>query len=498
MAVAAERTTLRTSWSFKRTDQDDDAWALVAQVPTVIHMHLLDNKKFPDPFIGTNELDVEWIGEHSWTYQTTFNLPGVPQGARSYTSKQRIHSQTYPFSNMFQPQSRYYGCAALVWINSSGNRLRQRLAARQGIGKKHPEHRFIAHNGEAGRLGVRKAQYHWGWDWGPVLMTAGPFRPVHLEVSSANIGFAEVDYELSNDRKSVAGTVSVDVGGDADEVVLSLRYEGAVVYTGRAPVAADISTILNFQLDHPKLWYPSGYGEQPLYEVVAQVVKGGNTLDTWQRRTGFRQSDLIQKDRFGESFYFRGNGVNVFAKIMTRGKQHRVWGGGIYEDDAFYDICDELGILVWQDFMLACGSYPTWSSLRDSVLEEAKQNVRRLRHNPSVVFWAGNNEDYQIQEEYKLDYDYENNDPEPWLKGSSPARYYYENLLPTVDKQEAPAEAYWPSSPFSGGKNSCDLTVGDVINGMVSAVRGLPPELTRLLVWHGSQEKYRFLGSEHN
>lgn len=140
----------------------------------------------------------------------------------------------------------------------------------------------------------------------------------------------------------------------------------------------------------------------------------------------------------------------------------RVWGGGIYEEEAFYDICDELGILVWQDFMFACGSYPTWPGLRDSVREEAKQNVRRLRHHPSVVIWAGNNEDYQIQEEYKLDYDYENKDTEAWLEGSFPARYYYEHLLPAVVEEEAPAVPYWPSSPFSNGKNSWDLTVGDV------------------------------------
>lgn len=140
----------------------------------------------------------------------------------------------------------------------------------------------------------------------------------------------------------------------------------------------------------------------------------------------------------------------------------RVWGGGIYEEEAFYDACDELGILVWQDFMFACGSYPVWPGLRDSIREEAKQNVRRLRHHPSVVLWAGNNEDYQIQEEYKLDYDYENKDTEAWLKGSFPARYYYEHLLPAVVHEEAPSVPYWPSSPFSNGKDSWDLTVGDV------------------------------------
>lgn len=112
--------------------------------------------------------------------------------------------------------------------------------------------------------------------------------------------------------------------------------------------------------------------------------------------------------------------------------------------------------------MFACGSYPTWPALRDSVREEARQNVRRLRHHPSIVLWAGNNEDYQIQEQYKLEYEYENKDAESWLGGSFPARYYYEHLLPEVMREESPAVPYWPSSPFSGGKDSSDLRVGDV------------------------------------
>jgi beta-mannosidase len=139
-----------------------------------------------------------------------------------------------------------------------------------------------------------------------------------------------------------------------------------------------------------------------------------------------------------------------------------VWGGGIYEEDVFYDICDELGILVWQDFMFACASYPAWPALRNSVREEAKQNVRRLHHHPSIVLYAGNNEDYQIQEWYHLDYDYSNKDAESWLSGSFPARYFYEHLLPQVVAEEAPAVSYWPSSPFSGGKHTSDLTIGDL------------------------------------
>ena len=114
----------------------------------------------------------------------------------------------------------------------------------------------------------------------------------------------------------------------------------------------------------------------------------------------------------------------------------RVWGGGIYEHDAFYDACDELGIMVWQDFAFACASYPTYKSFLDSVESEARQNIRRLRSHPSLIIWAGSNEDYQVQERYKLEYNYEDKDPQSWLKSTFPARYTYEYLLPKILSEE--------------------------------------------------------------
>ena len=138
------------------------------------------------------------------------------------------------------------------------------------------------------------------------------------------------------------------------------------------------------------------------------------------------------------------------------------FAGGIYEDDAFYDACDEDGILVWQDFAFACGNYPTYPSFMNSVELEARQNLRRLRHHPSLVIWAGSNEDYQVQERYRLDYDYENKDSESWLKLTFPARYIYEYFLPELVKQEDPFMIYHPSSPWGDGKPTADPTVGDI------------------------------------
>jgi beta-mannosidase len=141
-----------------------------------------------------------------------------------------------------------------------------------------------------------------------------------------------------------------------------------------------------------------------------------------------------------------------------------VWGGGYYEDASFYDVCDELGILVWQDFMFACGSYPAYPSFLESVELEARQNVRRLNHHPSIVMYAGGNENHYIQEVFNLSYDWEDKDPQSWLKTSFPSRYIYQYLLPRVVQEEAPSISYRPDSPWNDGLpvSSWDRTTGDL------------------------------------
>jgi beta-mannosidase len=191
----------------------------------------------------------------------------------------------------------------------------------------------------------------------------------------------------------------------------------------------------------------------------------------------------------GSSFYFRVNNVDVFAggscwipadnflsrispqryhdwvRLLVEGNQAmvRVWGGGIYEHDSFFDACDELGLLAWHDFQFACGNYPTYKAFLSNVEGEARDNIRRLRHHPSLVIWAGNNEDYEtVQERYKLDYNPDDKDPQSWLKSTFPARYIYESLLPETLEEEHPGMIYLPSSPWSGNGGSVkDRTVGD-------------------------------------
>lgn len=352
------------------------------------------------------------------------------------------------------------------------------------------EHDFLVRQTEAGRLPSRKAQYNWGWDWGPILVSAGPWKPIYLEQYVARIDDLWADCEVSDDLKTCSGAIQAVLAGslrEGDKVVFTLSNEETLVNVATVQVAGAVS--VPFKLDNPKLWYPRGYGQQSRYTLKAKIVRGEEEIYSTSKLIGFRRTALIQEpDARGQSFYFRINNIDVFAggscwvpadsflaqvpperyhdwiRLAAEGNQImlRVWGGGVYEDDALLDACDEFGVLLWHDFQFACGNYPTYKSYLDNFEAEARYQVRRLRWHPSVIAWAGNNEDYQVQERYKLDYDYENKDSESWLKSTFPARYIYEHLLPKIVKEEDPQQIYHPSSPWGDGKPTADPTVGDI------------------------------------
>lgn len=366
------------------------------------------------------------------------------------------------------------------------------LRGRQLVEEHSHEHNFLVRQTEAGRVPVRKAQYNWGWDWGPILMTAGPWKPVYLEQYTARVDDVWAQNTVSEDLKSCSGTIFAKVEGNlpADaKVIFSLDKDNKTVFEKEASPVDGVAQV-PFHLDNPELWYPLNYGPQTRYNLTARIVTNTSTiLDTKTRQTGFRRTQLVQEpDAHGKSFYFRINNTDVFGggscwipadsylaqisaqryrdwiQLMADGNQVmiRVWGGGIYEDDAMLDACDELGVLVWHDFQFACASYPAYPSYLRNFEVEARQQIRRMRWRPAVVAWAGNNEDYQVQERYKLDYDFENKDPESWLKSTFPARYIYEHLLPNLMQEEDPHNIYHPSSPWGDGKPTADPTVGDI------------------------------------
>ncbi|OAA73921.1 glycoside hydrolase family 2 protein [Cordyceps fumosorosea ARSEF 2679] len=509
---------LAHGWTFQQQGWASDNWLPVAQVPSQVHIDLLANKKIPDPFVDFNERAVQWVGEKTWIYRLEFVAPVAPDasmtsdlvfdGLDTFSTVHLNGNKILETENMFVSYrvnvSQYVkpgenNCLEIVFDSAL-------LRGRELIEKHSHEHNFLVRQTEAGRVPVRKAQYHWGWDWGPILMTAGPWKPVFFEQYIVRISDIWAQNTVSNDLKACTGTIFAKVDGavSADtKVKFSLELDDTVVFQGDAQVE-DGTAKLPFTMENPHLWYPLNYGPQTRYKLTARVVgTGGKELDAVSRLTGFRKTALIQEpDAYGKSFYFRINNIDVFAggscwipadsflaqvpaqryhdwvKLMADGNQVmvRVWGGGVYEDDAFLDACDELGVLVWHDFQFACASYPAYDSFLQNFELEARQQVQRMRWRPAVIIWAGNNEDYQVQERYKLDYDFENKDPEAWRKSTFPARYVYEHLLPKIMSEEDPHNIYHPSSPWGDGKPTADPTVGDI---------------HQWNLWHGAMNKYQ-------
>lgn len=463
-----------------------------------------------------NELAVQWVAEKIWIYRLAFPTPPafstvaadttaitdlVFEGLDTFATVTLNGAEILTSDNMFLS----HRVNVTQHLKTDGDRTNlleivfdsALLRGRQLVEDHAHQHRFIARQTEQGRIPVRKAQYHWGWDWGPILVTAGIWKPVMLERYVARIDDVWVKSEVSPDLESVSGRIIVKTqGSGAEEVAVAFSLDDEVVLEKRMAVAEDGTAKGDFQLEKPKLWYPLNNGPQTLYTITttlhhaSDVPEKRQPLATHTQKTGFRRAQLIQEpDALGKSFYFRINNTDVFAggscwipadsfhaaippsryrawaSQLAASNQNmlRIWGGGVYESSVLMEACDELGVLVWHDFCFACGSYPTYPSFLASVEAEARQNLARLRRHPSIVLWAGNNEDYQVQERYQLEYRFEEDkDPESWLRSGFPARYLYEYLLPKIVEEESPHAVYHPSSPWGDGKPTADPTVGDI------------------------------------
>ncbi|KAK1569380.1 family 2 glycosyl hydrolase [Colletotrichum navitas] len=502
------------NWQFKQADKDDSELLAVSQFPTNIHLDLIHHNVIPDPFIGKNELDVQWVGERQWLYRTAFAAEAVPAGARAVLAFEGLDTfatvvlngkTILETDNMFTPERvdvtsvlRKDGYNELVITFDSAYLRGWKLV------EKHPDHKWGCWNGDNSRLAVRKAQYHWGWDWGPTLLTCGPWRPINLEIYESRISDLYFETTLDDSLKSATVVAHATTEGKATKVRFDVSLDGKSLASETVEAEADAGTSATFQIQDPALWYPVRYGKQPLYTVTATLLGGSDEIDTLSKKIGIRKVELVQrplKEQPGTSFFFQVNNIPIFCggsdwipadnfiprigkeryydwiRLLAEGNQFmvRVWGGGIYEEPAFYDACDELGILVWQDFMFGCGNYPAWPELLQSIDREARENLKMLRHHPSIVIWAGNNEDYQYAESENLTYDLANKDAESWLKTDFPARYIYEKVLADACKDLIPDTFYHFGSPWSG-EDTRDPTVGD---------------LHQWNVWHGSQEKYQ-------
>ena len=325
------------------------------------------------------------------------------------------------------------------------------------------------------------------------MMSAGPWKPIRLEIYQSRIEELHFPVSVLDDLSSATIDYSITIDSPIKNasvrVTLYPPDSDTPVYSEIIPAERIVSRSITVK--HPKLWYPVNYGSQPLYNVVVDLHKNDTLLDHKNQPLGIRRAHVVQvplSSEAGTTFYFEINNIPIFCggsnwipadNILTRltpdryrewltllvkGNQNmiRIWGGGIYEDDSFYSTADELGILIWQDFLFACGQYPCHFEFRQNVEREAKTQVKRLRHHPSIALFAGNNEDYQIAEAASLDWNPNDPSPESWLKTNFPARYLYEKLLPDVVSKYAPGVFYHPGSPWGGGKPTTDKTVGDI------------------------------------
>jgi beta-mannosidase len=452
----------------------------------------------PDPRAGRNEDECAWIGEADWIYRLNFEadpeilraphvdlcFDGLDTVVQVWLAGQLIHRGDNMFTSTrvdVRELLRPHGNELIIVFTSALREGRRRLAdAMAASGSDTPPPLW---NGEASRLYLRKAQYHYGWDWGPVILTAGPWREIRLEAFDIRISDLSVTTRLGPAaRVTVTTSVEGEVAGATvaghvtDNAGRQVAEFTAPVIDGRAEATIDIQD--------PQLWWPNGHGAQPLYQVTAAVSQHGVDLDSRQARFGLRRIELRQEPVAGEpgsSFEFAVNGKAIFvggaawipadnlAPAVGRERYDRllqlaadagmsmirVWGGGIYEDDYFYQRCDELGLLVWQDFMFACGIYPADDDFVASVRAEAEHNLRRLRNHPCLALLCGNNEDYALAKVSGL---YET--PADPVIPAFPARRIYERTLPDICAQLTPDVPYWPGSPYLG-RDVSDPLVGN-------------------------------------
>ncbi|HEX6730542.1 MAG TPA: glycoside hydrolase family 2 TIM barrel-domain containing protein, partial [Pyrinomonadaceae bacterium] len=486
---------IHTGWQFREVGKTD--W-YPATVPGCVHTDLLHNKLIDDPFYRDNEKKQQWIEKKDWEYTTKFEVPakilerervelvfeGLDTYAKVYLNEQLLLNA----DNMF----RTWRVDSKQLLKAGANTLR--IVFRSPVNEILPlmaklNYQLPAPNdqGEKTSPFTRKAPYHYGWDWGPRFVTSGIWRPVslqawdHARVNDLNIVVKKISPEVA----VLIATVEIDATTSGAATILLENLTNKVV-AGKKQIQLEKGTnqvSFDFTVTRPALWWPNGLGAQPLYSFRARSLVNGRVTDERVARTGLRTMELRQqRDEAGQTFMFVVNGVPVFAKggnwipadsfpsRITREKYRyfiksvrdsnmnmlRVWGGGIYEADDFYELCDEMGIMVWQDFMFACSMYPADQQFLDSVRAEAIDNVKRLRNHPSVVLWAGNNE----VEAAWMNWGWRQNlPPSLW----DDYKKIFHGVLQEVCATFDPSRPYWPSSPRGGLDDDPDsMRSGDV------------------------------------
>ena len=497
------------NWTFK--NNIDSVW-LEASVPGDVHTDLLKNGLIEDPFYRLNEHDLQWIDKTDWEYKTEFDLSQKDlnshslalefQGIDTYSSIYLNDSLIGTTDNMFIGKT----VDIKNFAKLGKNKLYIKLFSPINKGVKLHDslgYDISSFNGndlaEIGKVEgnkrvsvfTRKAPYHFGWDWGPRLVTSGIWQPINIKTwNYFNIEDLYIRQISLDENASLVAEIELESYLEIDEMISEIYVDNKKVSTDLVYINKGTNKIeIPFTIKDYELWWPNGMGNQNMYDVKVKLQSNNNFV-TSSKRVGLREINLVtSQDSVGNNFYFEVNkkpvfmkGVNyipqdIFLNRVSDDKYEellesavdanmnmiRVWGGGIYENEIFYNLCDEKGLLVWQDFMFACAMYPGDEDFLKSVEQEAKYNVKRLRGHPSIALWCGNNEVRSAWKNWGWEKDVmENQSPEIASVISKAYDDVFHKILPEVVNNLDTSTAYWPSSPgstFSGGTES--YTSGD-------------------------------------
>jgi beta-mannosidase len=479
---------LSSNWYF--SNDTFQVW-LPASVPGSVHTDLYSIDKIPDPFFGGNEQKLQWIGESEWYYTSTFDanlihdykhVELVFDGLDTYADVFLNDSLILKADNMF----RQWIVDVKGLLNADKNELIIHFKAPEPIEQKKAAQ--LPYQLPDVRGFTRKAPYQYGWDWGPKFLTAGIWKSIYLRGWN-DLRILEVHIwtaEILKGEAIIGIEAKIESVKDANAQIEVLIDNQTHSQSTQLQKGTNTYRTL-IKVREPRLWWPNGMGDQPLY-TLNFTVKNGHTYDSKKTSFGIRKVELVQnKDAIGESFYFKINDVPFFAKganyipqdnfpsrvsdekyvqtiqqaVDANMNMLRVWGGGFYERDMFYNLCDQKGILVWQDFMFACNMYPGDTAFLHNVRKEAEYQVKRLRNHPSLALWCGNNE---ISEgwhnwgwQQALNYS-EKDSMEIWHNYLK----IFDDILPQTVFDNSPSLSYISSSPKIGWGHEEALHEGDM------------------------------------
>lgn len=463
--------TLNGKWLFKQADKG--AW-LPASVPGCNFLDLMDNGVIADPFIGLNEADVKWVGEKDFEYKKVFEVSEDELKADDILLNCKMLDTICDVyingSLLFKGNNCFVGYSNSIksLLKSGENEIY--IVFYSPVNYVSEKYRKsptpVNSNGQNGIVHIRKPQSHFGWDWGPVLPCSGITKDIELEfVDGGRINYLKAEQVLGEGKAVI--TVSADIAEYAEcscEIILTCPDGSVMTRKGSSAV---------FEIENPELWWTrelSGRESQPLYSVKAVLYHNEKAVDEAEKKLGLRTIELNREsDKYGRNFQFVLNGVPLFIKgtncipydnFITRFDNEklnyfldavqfsnlnmlRIWGGGYYESDEFYNACDERGILVWQDFQFACQAYPFFDeAFLGNVKSEVEYNVKRLCHHPSLAVWNGNNEieDMHMSWVHMTKY-------VDWTE-----KFFYDILEPEIRKYDVQTP-YTPGSPIGISHN---------------------------------------------